>query len=540
MHPYEQLKSFEKWFAGPKRTAFLSSLIIGIFTHVFLLANSLLSPDGVLNSIYYSAGGWEASMGRWGINLIDSLRIDRCPAVFVELVCILLGTIAAALIAAIFDLKHHITAILTGAVIQLSPAFSITMLYAFTADAYILSFILILIASLAVLRCPSGKKLPLICCSILAAVCICFSLGIYQNYFGVYVGFCIAFALFQLLFTDQTLKQTLLRLFYGIGTAVAGLVLYFIVTKSAQSFYNVGTVTYQGADQVGVLNSLKTLPHTIIQSYVNMIRYYLGDSIVYNRPWHRDIFFLILLIAVLILAVFLVIRRKLYRNKARFLVSLLLLFLLIPGLNVIALMVPDCYFYATNSMQMAMLLPLLFVFLERAADSRTSEHPIPLRAEGILQHAALILSGVLLFTWFASDEFSYQYIKQTFNQAEAVSERIIDRVETTDGYYNGIPVMIAGIVSEDLYYRDSAYADYTWGDVVLAPISHGSLGFSQESWRRYLLAYLGMSFNICTPPQWEALLATDRFKEMDVFPGKDSVATIDGLMVVKLCEDPPR
>lgn len=540
MQPYEKLKAFETWFAGPKRTAFLSSLIIGIFTHVLLLANSLLSPDGLLNSILYSAGSWEASLGRWGINLVDSLRMDRSPTVFIELICILLATIAAVEVAAIFDFKHHITAILTAAVIQLSPTLSITMLYSSLADAFILSFVLILLAAFAVLKCPAGKKLPLIICSILAACCICLSLGIYQNYFGIYVGFCIAFTLYQLLLTENPLKKVLLRFFYGIGTAVGGLILYYIVTKAEQAHFGVTTAAYQGADQVGLLTSLKALPFSIAKSYASMIRYYLGDSIVYNRAWHRDILFIVLFLAVIVTAILVIIRRRLYREKLRFILSLVLLFLLVPGLNVIVLMVPDCHFYPLNSMQMAMLLPLMFVFLEKSAVEKEAKADAVVCTEGAARTAALILSGVLLSTWFASDEFSYQYINQTFNQVEAVSERIIDRVETTDGYYNGIPVLIAGIVSEDLYFRDNAYADYTWGGVVLAPFAHGALDFSQECWRRYLLAYLGMSFNFCTPPQREALLASDRFQEMDVFPGKDSVATIDGLMVVKLSDNPPR
>ncbi len=540
MQPYKKLKAFEEWFVGPKLTALLSSLIIGIFTHVLLLANSLLSPDGLLNSILYSAGSWEASLGRWGINLVDNLRMDRCPTVFIELVCILLASLAAVEVAVIFDFKYHITAILTAAVIQLSPTLAITMLYSSLADAFILSFVLILLASLAVLRCPSGKKLPLILCNILAACCICFSLGIYQNYFGIYVGFCIAFALYQLLLTENPVKKIMLRLLYGIGTAVVGLILYYIVTKAEQIHFGVTTAAYQGADQVGLLTSLKALPFSIAKSYTSMIRYYLGDSIVYNRAWHRDILFVILFIAVVVTAILVIFRRKLYREKLRFILSLVLLFLLVPGLNVIVLMVPDCHFYSLNSMQMAMLLALMFVFLEKSAVESETKTGICVKTEGISRAAALILSGVLLSTWFASDEFSYQYIKQTFDQVEAVSERIIDRVETTDGYYNGIPVLIAGIVSEDLYYRDNAYADYTWGGVVLAPFSHGALDFSQECWRRYLLAYLGMSFNFCTPPQREALLASDRFQEMDIFPGKDSVATIDGLLVVKLSDNPPR
>ena len=292
-----------------------------------------------------------------------------------------------------------------------------------------------------------------------------------------------------------------------------------------------GDPSYQGADQVGITHTLFSLPKTLVAAYKTMAKYYVGDSIVFNRSWHRDVIFLILAAAVLTIAVLFIIRKKLYCLPGRFVAALVLAFFLVPGLNVIVLMVPDCSLFSLNSMQMAMLLPILFSFLEQADAGKWNAVKIP----------ALLMSGILLMTWFASTEFSYTYSAQTFRQAEMVSERIVDRVETTEGYYNGIPVMIAGIVDEKLYLRDNAYADYTWGGVFLSPLSHGTLEASQECWRKYLLAYLGMSLNFTIPPeQREVILGSERFQEMDVWPGADSVSLIDNILVVKLNPDPPR
>ena len=531
MNPYEKLKAFERWAAGPKKTAFLSALIIGGFAHILLLVHGMISPDGLYNSVLYSAGPWEASLGRWGINYVDSLRMDRAPQVLVEITCILLAAVAAFLVAAVFDFKHHISAILTAAVIQLSPALASTMLYQYTADAYVLSFVFAVLAALIMTK-SSLKNRMITITSILSSAVLCtFSLAMYQNYFGIFVGFCIAYDLFLLLFRDDLpVKKVLIRLLFQVLSAVIALGLYFVISKAEQSRFQVGTANYQGSDQVGVIHSLFSLPQSIAGSYKAMAKYYLGDSIVYNRAWHRPLIFLIFFAAVLAVAVVLLLKKKYHRTPKRFILILVLTFLLVPGLNLILMMVPGCQLYSLNSMQMAMLLPVLFSFLEQAEVGKWNA----------IRTAALVTASVLMFTWFASTEFSWQYMSQTFRQAEAVSERIIDRVESTEGYNKDMPVLLAGIVDENLYSRDNAYVDHTWGELFLTPVSHGTLQISQESWRKFLLGYLGMNLNFCTPPQQEAVVSSERFQQMGVWPAADSVAVIDGIMVVKLNPDPPR
>jgi len=72
--PEEMLEIFKKYFNKDRKYIFILSIIFGIITHFVLLSNLILSQDGLLNGIHYTAGGYEATLGRWGIDIFDSLR----------------------------------------------------------------------------------------------------------------------------------------------------------------------------------------------------------------------------------------------------------------------------------------------------------------------------------------------------------------------------------------------------------------------------------------------------------------------------------
>ena len=72
--PEEVVQICKKYFNQERKSVFLLTLIVGIIAHFLLLSKLILSQDGLLNGIHYTAGGYEASIGRWGINLFDSLR----------------------------------------------------------------------------------------------------------------------------------------------------------------------------------------------------------------------------------------------------------------------------------------------------------------------------------------------------------------------------------------------------------------------------------------------------------------------------------
>ena len=57
---------FLKWFDKNKRMTFLITLLVGIVTHITMITETIMSQDGLWNSMeYFRPGAWEMSLGRW-------------------------------------------------------------------------------------------------------------------------------------------------------------------------------------------------------------------------------------------------------------------------------------------------------------------------------------------------------------------------------------------------------------------------------------------------------------------------------------------
>lgn len=99
--------------------------------------------------------------------------------------------------------------------------------------------------------------------------------------------------------------------------------------------------------------------------------------------------------------------------------------------------------------------------------------------------------------------------------------------------------MIAGILSDENFKRDAAYQAYTLNDIVTGPIFHSSYAGGQECWRKFMLLYLGEDLHFCEPLKYLEVVSSDEFKNMNIYPNENSVQIIDGVMVVKMTDNPP-
>lgn len=149
---YEYTEKFGQWFAKNRKLAFVSALLIGFVTHYWLLANLFMSPDGIVYSILYTASDFETSLGRWGIDFIDSIRADRAVSSISSMLSILLAAAGCVLLADILELKKGISVILNSAAIMVSPALTLTLLYQYCSDAYMCAFFLSVLSVYCVQR----------------------------------------------------------------------------------------------------------------------------------------------------------------------------------------------------------------------------------------------------------------------------------------------------------------------------------------------------------------------------------------------------
>ena len=145
---------------------------------------------------------------------------------------------------------------------------------------------------------------------------------------------------------------------------------------------------------------------------------------------------------------------------------------------------------------------------------------------------------VITATYFMADIISYKGLKETYDQALYGAERILDRMEQTPGYDRNMPVAFAGWFTEENYPKDESYWDYSIGPMVGWQMTHGDYYPNTESIRRFYLQYFDEPVVVADPATFSMIIQSPEFAEMGTFPAVDSVKVINGVMTVKMMNDP--
>lgn len=150
---------------------------------------------------------------------------------------------------------------------------------------------------------------------------------------------------------------------------------------------------------------------------------------------------------------------------------------------------------------------------------------------------AFLISAISL-TYYLADNTSYSAMQLTYNQSIMTTERIISRIENLDGYKKEMPVLFAGIIDTYNYPRTSNLYDFTLGPGPNNSVFHGSYSGQIWTWKRFLEIFFGIDYPIPSDILYSNIVNSDEFKEMEIFPSKDSIKILQDTVVVKLKDEP--
>ena len=525
----EIFDSFKEWFDKNKIIAFVSCLITGIITHILMITSTIMSQDGLWNSMRYAKpGDWETSLGRWGIALAEKLNFYIAIPSIATVSCIIVMAIVSVFVVDLFDIKKKSHIILISMAIVVSPTFTVTMLYIYTALAYSVNFLLAVLAVWFLYRFKT-KKLGYI----LAAMCFVLSLGIYQSYMGVTIGLCIMLEVLALLRNEKDFKKSFINLITAAIVVVIAATAYYMFTNFILSLKKLELSSYNGANETNVYTMLMGLKNTIFMTYRDFILFFTGNKIVYNKVYDRHLAYELFFLFTSIIGIIKLIKMGKcadINKKERALRIALIIFLLIClpiGLNIIDIIVINTEIYALTAAQLILMIPFSFSIIE-------SENEMP-----VLKLCACLCAVFIVFTYYISDNVTYTVEKLSYNQAYSTTNRIVDRIESLPGYNRDLPVMIAGIVGNDNYPRTNELYKYSLGDIPSSTVFHFTYGGMVETWRNFIRIFFGLDFPMCDDNTYYKISQSPEFKSMGRFPAADSVQIVHGIVVVKLHDDPP-
>ena len=524
--PDEVLDKFLKWFDNKKKMAFLITIIVGIITHITMITEMIMSQDGLWNSISYSrAGLWETTLGRWGIELITRVTSFIAIPSITTIFNIILMAITAVFLVDLFNLKSKISIFFTSIALVLTPTFTVTLLYVYTSFAYCANMLIATLVVWFIYKFPY-KKWGIV----LSSICFMMVLSIYQSYVGVTVGLCVMVSVLHLIKGEKSIKEIFINILKTVISVIAGGIIYYIITMILLKVSGVEFAAYKGANNISIMDIILNLKTTIIQAYKDFLFFFLGDSIVYNSNYRREvlygIFFLMFGISCLI-SIFSIKSENKKERVFRIVISILFLALLPLALNIIDVIAYSTTIYALTGTQLILMIPFAFAIFEL------------IEKFIILKWIGVLFCVLIMLTYYIATNTSYSALKLTYNQAYSTTVRIMDRIENTTGYTKDAEILFGGIVGNNNYPRTSSLYNYTIGSIVNNTTFHGTYAGQIGTWMSFLKVFLGVDFVPCSENTYYTIVNSQEYKDMDVFPATNSVKVLNGIVVVKLSENPP-
>lgn len=500
-------QALTQWVRGIRkeyRTAFIAAFVMGLLIHMPVLLSDIPNHDG-LGSMYFDQN--MITSGRWFLTVACGFSSYFTIPWVIGLLGLLFLSLAAVAFTALLELRDTVSVVLVSGLLVSFPALASTFAYVFTMDGYMMA---LLLAVLSVL-CTKKHKWGFLW----GAVCLAFSMGTYQAYLSSAILLCMYEVL--IIFMEKgkfggKLRASLRYLYMG----VLGAALYYIILRILLLVQGKELASYQGINGMGRFGA---------DAVMHIYRDFLSFSVKGNVLYH-NIFSLaaciLLICAVLFVLGRLVLQRKWWKCPGFFVIIALAAVAAPFATNIILLISPEVTYHLLMRYQWVLYLILAVAFVTRYAgwDARGN----------LTQWIAFAAAFVLIFHYGVTDNIGYSNLQKRYEKTYAYCMRLLDRIEQTEGYYQGIPIAMVGVVGYNPYPVTDITLDVTSNMIGL---NGDTLLYTGENYQVFMKNYLGATLNMMTPEEMEDIYYSQEYIEMESFPAESSVKIVDGIMYIK-------
>ena len=528
--PEEVFDNIKKYFNSGRIKIFILTFVLGIITHFLLLSNFIFSQDGLLHILHYSSGGYEASLGRWGIDFFDSLRFDIAIPFLTTLISIVIMGIISNLLIDIFEIKNKIFKFFTLLSLVLSPCLCMTLLYVYTADVYFYSMFFSVLTVYAFYKM-ENKVLG----NVIGIISFIITLATYQSYVGITIGLILMISIKRLIIEKDSSLKVIKDIFFRALTLLVAVVIYFFITVILLNIWNLEMSTYGGVNEISLGTIFGSIITSIKNAYIGFIKYFFADGIILNRTYKREKLYLIFF-AISFITINLLFKEKYEKEDkkkevlCRFGIAILFILFLPLALNIVLIMAPGNELYYLTSTQMLLVIPFILSIFELIKNNSI--------LKTTLSWGFVIILTIIMITYFISICVTYQTAELTYNQARSVANRIIDRMEEYPGYRSGMNKLFAGVIDDLNFPKTLDIYNFAVTNSLKGSIFHGTYMGQEGTWRNFINTFCGTDISFCKDYEYYTIINSEEFKQMDIFPGENSVRMINDVMVVKFTDTP--
>lgn len=501
-----------------RRRIFVSAIAVGAIVHFWLYSHGLITPDALWFGEEY-IGGWEITSGRWALAYLDYLTGGMCSPIFVALVTLVCYAAAGILIIDMFEVNNKALQYVIPSYLVSSSLAAQTMTYHFSGDAYALAFFAAVICVYLLVKYDGWFSV------LLSILILAVALGIYQPNLGVAAGLAVMVLLRQMMnqtFSWERFFRLAVRM---LVMGAVGTVLYYVILKVLLHINGLNLSAYKGADGIGVMAILKSLPVTIVQAYHDFGSYFFGESIAVNSYGLKTMH----VIVALLFAAAMCIHFLRVKSVLKTIVALLLLAALPLMCNLIDLMTPSTSIYLLMTGGMLSVVPFVFSVVFDELEEMAS-----VKWKRLMQRAALVVPLLLIYSSFLVNNASSLLMWQNEQKALQLANRICYSIEEY-GIYDDQKVLIAGVPRFGNYKQRSLLSDDSevfanWE--LIWKTYDGSLA----CWRQLFHRYLGIDLNWCWEYEYRNIAQTEVFRNMPNYPAEGSIGYIEDTLVIKVSD----
>lgn len=520
--PSECMGLLKKNIKKEWKIAFLSAFFLGLLIHLPAWIQDVPNHDG-LASVYFDQN--MITSGRWFLTVACGLSSYFTLPWLIGLLSLVWLSITAVLLVELLQVTRTEWIVVISGLLVSFPALASTYAYIFTADGYMLALLLAVLAVLLTKKYPKGF--------LAGGICLAFSLGTYQAYLSFCMLLCM-YVLVQEFLEDKPVKSKITSVIKYLGMGILGAGLYFVILQLLLKIQGKVLDTYQGISDMTAVGGT-SLTAAIRKMYEDFVIFVCRGNILFNNVF--SLFAVLVLGALLLWTVIRVVRiRKLYKSPFFWGIFLLLLLLVPLASNIILYISPQVGYHLLMRYQYVLLLILSVAFISNYGLGAENERE---RTSGCLSGNAAVLAqwglllggAVLCFNFAVSVNIGYSNLHKRYEKTYAYCLRLADRIEQTEGYYQGMPVVIMGIVGDENFPPTDVTEAVTGSMIGLCG---DYLCYNGQNYQDFFQHYLGITIEIADQETVGEIYNTSSvYQSLDSFPGKDCTRVVDGVLYVK-------
>ncbi|MCR5502106.1 MAG: glucosyltransferase domain-containing protein [Lachnospiraceae bacterium] len=531
------------------RKDFLFNFFIEFFLYFPFLTGWLTNGDGTTHSLFHKkAYTWEAMNGRFGIRLTDTLFRSRIIMPYLStLLTLIFLDLMILLILRLFRVEKKLYRILISLILIASPTISNQMTYYYCSDSYMFSYLLSVLGLLIlaegagftvlgyrIFRMRFGSGIAFLC----ATLCFTISLSLYQAPLIMSVTAALLYFLGFAVTNEESFmggrfskdfRCRFLRMLFG---GIAGVLIYILAFFLIRRFTGIEVTKAHGFNDVFSFSAQEGggLLSRIGGAYRDTFRYFLTNDIIRNSWRRRGMVNAAIMIFTVALTVFRL-RQHTPVMLLRWITAIVLLLLLPFTMGIVTVIAPGAPLTGETGLLTVMQMNFLYVYLLILAMNGGKKES---REYHVLRAVSVLLSVMLVWILFTYTFAFMHVLRLNHSRAMGVGARIVDAVEESGEYEDGMRLMVGGVMEKGKYpFPDKELLDIVQGSVAAYSMFWDG-GVHSEGWAGFLKAEFGMDYDYVRSDEHNAILEDPEYQAMSIFPEDGSVKKIGDVLVIKL------